>query len=801
MAAQQGLSIRPQSTLDTVQEILEGLAARHHADEVLTAVKHIPAREAEYRPMPEWIRPELAAAYRAKGIEKLYSHQAASAELARAGKNFVVVTPTASGKTLCYNLPVLNAVLENPDTRALYLFPTKALAQDQLTELHDLATRLDDCFGVFTYDGDTPSDARKAIRERGHVIVTNPDMLHTGILPHHTKWTRVFENLRYIVLDELHTYRGVFGSHLTNVLRRLARIAEFYGSKPQFICCSATIANPGELASQLIEKPDVKVIEENGAPAAEKLFVFYNPPMINRNLGIRRSYLNETTRLAKELLARKLQTIVFANSRLHTEVLLTYLQRANRPGPGEPEPIRGYRGGYLPGERREIERGLRDGRIRGVVATNALELGIDIGSLDASVMAGYAGSIAATWQRAGRAGRRNGSSCAVMVASSAPLDQFIVQNPDYFFGRSPEHAYVQPDNLEILVNHLKCAAFELPVTAEDKFGAADIQNLCERMAEAGFLHKSGSNWHWVQEAYPADTVSLRSVTSDNFIIIDITGHPETTEDGEPEVIGEVDFSSALTTVHPKAIYIHGGQQYHVERLDFDKRKAYVKSVNVDYYTDAIRYTQVRVLEIAEEERIAGPAMRVHGDVLVRSQVVGFKKIKFFTNENIGAGKLELPENEMHTTAFWITLENKLLTSLPYALSDRQSGIFGLLYAMASMATLLLMCDGRDLGTAVGERPPSPGVGADWQEFSPASNDPTQMKEFFEPNLYLYDAYPGGIGFSEPLFKVHEILLRKTREMITGCPCDKGCPSCVGPAGEKCEKTKEAALAILERLSA
>jgi DEAD/DEAH box helicase domain-containing protein len=800
-APQQGLSVRPQSTLDTVQEILEGLASRYRADEVLTAVKHIPAREAEYRPMPDWVRPELAAAYRAKGIDKLYSHQAASAELARAGKNFVVVTPTASGKTLCYNLPVLNAVLENPDTRALYLFPTKALAQDQLTELHDLATRLDDCFGVFTYDGDTPSDARKAIRERGHVIVTNPDMLHTGILPHHTKWTRVFENLRYIVLDELHTYRGVFGSHLTNVLRRLARIAEFYGSKPQFICCSATIANPGELASQLIEKPDVKVIEENGAPAAEKLFVFYNPPMINRNLGIRRSYLNETTRLAKELLARKLQTIVFANSRLHTEVLLTYLQQANRPGPGEPEPIRGYRGGYLPGERREIERGLRDGRIRGVVATNALELGVDIGSLDASVMAGYAGSIAATWQRAGRAGRRSGSSCAVMVASSAPLDQFIVQNPDYFFGRSPEHAYVQPDNLEILVNHLKCAAFELPVTVEDKFGAVDVQNLCERMGEAGFLHKSGGSWHWVQEAYPADTVSLRSVTSDNFIIIDISGHPETTEDGEPEVIGEVDFSSALTTVHEKAIYIHGGQQYHVERLDFDERKAYVKSVNVDYYTDAIRYTQVRVLEIAEEAPIPGPALRAHGDVLVRSQVVGFKKIKFFTNENIGAGKLELPENEMHTTAFWITLENKLLTELPYALSDRQSGIFGLLYAMASMATLLLMCDGRDLGTAVGERPPSPGVGADWQEFSPATTDPAQMKEFFEPNLYLYDAYPGGIGFSEPLYRVHEILLQKTREMIHGCPCEKGCPSCVGPAGEKCEKTKEAALAILEKLCA
>jgi DEAD/DEAH box helicase domain-containing protein len=795
-----GLAVRASTTLETVQEALGALVARYRADEVLTAVRHIAAREAQFRAMPAWVRPELAAAYHAKGIEKLYTHQAAAAELAHAGKNFVVVTPTASGKTLCYNLPVLNAVLGNADTRALYLFPTKALAQDQLAELHDLAKRLDDCFGVFTYDGDTPSDARRAIRERGHVILTNPDMLHTGILPHHTKWTRVFENLRYIVLDELHTYRGVFGSHLANVLRRLARIAEFYGSKPQFICCSATIANPGELAAQLIAEP-VQVVEENGAPAAEKLFVFYNPPMVNRNLGIRRSYLNETTRVAKELLARKLQTIVFANSRLHTEVLLTYLQQANRPGPGEAEPVRGYRGGYLPGERREIERGLRDGRIRGVVATSALELGIDIGSLDASVMAGYAGSIASTWQRAGRAGRRSGTSCAVMVASSAPLDQFIVQHPDYFFGRSPEHAYVQPDNLEILVNHLKCAAFELPLGSEERFGDVDLPGLCERMSEAGFLHRSGGNWHWVQEAYPADTVSLRSVTSDNFVIIDTTGGTNRDEDGEPEVIGEVDFSSALTTVHPKAIYLHQGQQYHVERLDFEQRKAYVKSVNVDYYTDAIRYTQVRVLEIAEEQRIEGPAARAHGDVLVRSQVVGFKKIKFFTNENIGAGKLELPENEMHTTAFWITLERKLLAGLPYALSDRQNGILGLLYAMASMASLLLMCDGRDLGTAVGERPAGPGVEAEWQEFSATLGNPTEMKEFFEPNLYLYDAYPGGIGFSEPLFRVHDILLRRTRELVLGCPCEQGCPSCVGPAGEKCEKTKEAALAILQRLCA
>src|SRR5690349_8192255 len=629
-------------------------------------------------------------------------------------------------------------------------------------------------------------------------------MLHTGILPHHTKWMRLFENLRYIVLDELHTYRGVFGSHLANVLRRLARIARFYGSKPQFICCSATIANPGELAAQLIES-ETEVVEENGAPAGEKLFVFYNPPMVNRNLGIRRSYINEATRVAKEILGRKLQTIVFANSRLHTEVILTYLQQANTPKPGQPEPIRGYRGGYLPGERREIERGLRDGRILGVVATNALELGIDVGSLDACVMAGYPGSIASTWQRAGRAGRRTGSSCAVLVASSAPLDQFIVQHPDYFFGRSPEHAYVQPDNLEILINHLKCAAFELPLSPSEKFGGVDLGALCERMAEAGFLHRSGEHWHWVQEAYPADTVSLRAVTAENFVIIDTSGHEDggftnnDQTDGAPEVIGETDFSSALTTLHPSAIYLHQGQQYHVDKLDFDRRKAYVHPVNVDYYTDAIRYTQVRVLEIANEERIAGPAARAHGDVLVRSQVIGFKKIKFFTNENVGAGKLELPENEMHTTAFWITLDRALVAALPFSVSDRQGGMFGLLHALESVATLLLMCDRRDIGTAIGERPPSPGIEAEWEAIPDVHEGPAEMKELFEPNLYLYDAYPGGIGFSEPLFRACDLLLRRTRELISACPCEKGCPSCVGPVGEKAEEAKAAALEILRRL--
>jgi DEAD/DEAH box helicase domain-containing protein len=826
-----------------ILDALASLAQRKANDAVFTSVRHFPARDAQWAEFPAWVDGALVAAYLSKGVRRPYSHQAAAGEAVHSGKNVVIVTPTASGKTLCYNLPVLNAILKNPDTRALYLFPTKALAQDQLTELQDLNQRLDSCFGVFTYDGDTPSDARKSIRERSHIVLTNPDMVHTGILPHHTRWTRLFENLRYIVLDELHTYRGVFGSHLCNVLRRLRRIAHFYGSRPQFICSSATIANPQELASRLLET-DIEVLSGNGAPAGEKIFAFYNPPVVNRALGIRRSYINESARVAQEFLKRGSQTIVFANSRLHTELLLTYLRQANSPLPGKPENLRGYRGGYLPNERREIERGLREGAIRGVVCTNALELGIDVGSLDAVVMAGYPGTISATWQRAGRAGRREGSSCAVLVASSSALDQFIVRHPDYFFSNTPEHAFIQPDNLEILVNHLKCAAFELPLSPEEHFGNVGLAELCARLSEAGFLHFAGNYYHWTQEAYPADAVSLRSVTSDNFVIIDITG--------QPDVIGEVDFSSALTTLHEKAIYLHDGGQFHVEHLDFKERKAYVKRVDVDYYTDAIRYTQVRVLEIAETRRGSsspeghGPGANgsdalstsksmderppdcpaasplatnshSHGDVLVRSQVVGFKKLKFFTNENVGAGKLELPENEMHTTAYWITLERRLLESLPYSMSERQSGMFGLLHALESVATLLLMCDRRDLGTAIGERPPLPGnESAMAQQVAPllaevtpgveassqcANGSFANASEFFEPNLYLYDAYPGGIGFSEPLFRAHDLLMHHTRELITACACEQGCPSCVGPSGDLAPRAKEAALAILNRLCA
>ncbi len=837
MRAGEGLAPVP-SALAEIREKFKGSPARGG----VTVFKHFPAREARTAAIPAFLPTRLLEALKARGIASLYTHQARACELAREGKNVVVVTPTASGKTLCYNLPILGELIENPEARAMYLFPTKALSQDQLVELNRWTEKLGDDIRTFTYDGDTPQDARKAIRARGNLVISNPDMLHAGILPHHTKWQRLFENLRYVVIDELHYYRGVFGSHLANVLRRMKRIAQFYGSRPQFICTSATIANPAELAARILEE-DVVLIDENGAPSAEKYLLFYNPPVVNPQLGIRRSYLNETRRIARTFLERGLQTIVFANSRLATEILVTYLKEDFSRAPLAPEAVRGYRGGYLPLERREIERDLRNGRLLGVVATNALELGIDIGSLDVAVLAGYPGTISSTWQRIGRAGRRQGTSAAVLVASSAPLDQFMVQNPDYFFGRSPEHGYVNPDNLFILLNHLKCAAFELPLREDEKFGALDLRRLCRHLEEVGFLHHTTDGWHWVSESYPADAISLRSVSSDNFVIVDNTA--------EPKVIGETDFTSALTTLHEKAIYIQDGQQYHVERLDYDDRKAYVHQVTSEYFTDAISYTKIKVLERFDSAPV-GPASKNHGEVQVNTQVVGFKKIKFHTMENVGAGELTLPEQEMHTTAFWLTLPSEFMAGLPYNSTDRLDGVKGLANALEAVATLLVMCDARDLGRAVGENGESRrqnaeggrqnvdedsgfgiqgpedrsqesedrsqnaengiqdsgfGIQAEEINHSPSADDGDESEiqnlksKIFEPNIYLYDKYPGGVGLSEPLFRMSDSLLEKTQRLIASCPCPSGCPSCVGPIGEVGEKGKEVALEILRRLSA
>ncbi len=771
----------------------------------VTALRTVPAAEARYAPWPELIDPRLRAALESRGVRQLYTHQAASLEFALSGRNVVVTTPTASGKTLCYNAPVLSTVLADPSTRALYLFPTKALAQDQLAELKELTALVNEAaateISAFTYDGDTPQDARRAIRTRAHIVLSNPDMVHSGILPHHPKWARLFENLRFVVIDELHAYRGVFGSHLGNVLRRLRRICRHYGSDPIFVCSSATIANPRELAERLTERP-FELVEESGAPRGEKAFLFVNPPVVNKELGIRRSYLSEARRVAGEFLKRQLQLIVFCQSRLSTEILTTYLKDDFEGPPGTPEQVRGYRGGYLPLRRREIERGLREGLVRAVVATNALELGIDIGALDTVVMAGYPGTIASTWQRAGRAGRRQGRSAAVMVASSAPIDQFVVRNPSYFFDASPEHALINPDNLHILLDHVKCAAFELPFGADERFGLEEVQEILRLLAEEGFVHlvddAGAGQWNWTSESYPADAVSLRSISSDNFVVVDTTRGAD--------IIGETDFTSALSTLHEKAIYLVEGRLFQVEKLDFEGRKAYVRSVECDYYTDAITYSRVTILDVFNSEAAIVPpaspdavpestlpampafALKSHGDVRVVSRVVGFKKIKFYTNENVGSGELDLPEQQMHTTAYWLTLSRMLMTSLPFSLEDRRDGVAGLAFAMKQVAQLLLMCDRQDLGLSIGA--------GDEGAVTDAAHVPDDLDE---PRIFLYDSYPGGIGFSEPLFGMHDALLADTRRLIAGCPCDHGCPTCVGPAGESGARAKAVSLAILNRL--
>ncbi len=741
------------------------------------AVRQQPAREARYAEFPQTLDSRVAKALGERGIQQLYTHQAASIEQSLAGKNVVVVTPTASGKTLCYNLPVAHTLLNDPAARALYLFPTKALAEDQRLELQRLNDSLGAPFVCHSYDGDTPSDARRSIRDKANVILTNPDMLHTGILPQHTKWAKLFENLRYFVIDELHFYRGVYGSHLGNVIRRLKRICEFYGSAPQFICCSATIANPNALA-QAITEQQVVTVDDNGAPSGERHFVFYNPPVVNAQLGIRRSYLHETRRIAVELIRQKQQTLVFTNSRLATEILTTYLKDACSQLPFSNEAVRGYRGGYLPKERRHIEQGLRNGDIRTVVATNALELGVDIGGLDAVVLAGYPGSIASTLQRAGRAGRRQSSSIAVFVASSAPLDQYIVEHPEYFFSGAPEEAHINPDNLEIMLSHLKCAAFELPLRDGETYGKHDLQGMCRFLSEdLKLLHHSGDCWHWVHDSYPADSVSLRAVTSDNFLVVDITR--------DHQIIGEVDFPSALTTLHEKAIYLHDARQYQVEKLDYDGRKAFVREVDSDYFTDAIVYTQVSELANLENRPVnsISPAVSAQGEVRVKRQVVGFKKIKFYTLENVGAGQLSLPEQEMHTTAFWIHFPTGFFGEdfAAFTTADLQDGLHGLGNVLKTVGSVLLLSDPRDLSAAV-------------------LDDSALKQTEFEPDVVIYDNYPGGIGQSEPLYRRQGELFKAALELVSRCGCEAGCPSCVGPNTEVGARGKEGAFRILQKLA-
>ncbi|MGE5596614.1 MAG: DEAD/DEAH box helicase [Hyphomicrobiales bacterium] len=744
--------------------VAEAIVAELEGKPTDVTVRRLEAREARYGEWPEGIDPRLVEVLAKRGIERPYVHQAAAMGEALAGRNVVVVTPTASGKTLCYNAPVLSTVLRNRSARALYLFPTKALAQDQLDELHGLITDLGEEIGTFTYDGDTPGDARRAVRAAGHIVLTNPDMLHTAVLPHHTKWTKLFESLEYVVIDELHMYRGVFGSHVANVIRRLRRICQFYGSDPTFILCSATIANPGELARALVGD-DVTLADDNGAPAGERLVVVYNPPVVNRELGIRQSSLKATRDIAARLIRSGVQTIAFAPSRVRVELLLTYLREALRNKPGDAERVAGYRGGYLPNERRRIERGLRDGSVRCVVATNALELGIDIGGMGASVVMGYPGALASLWQQFGRAGRRHETSLFVLVASSNPLDQYVCANPDFVFERSVERGLINPDNLFVLGSHLKCAAFELPFTAGEVFGPHTDEFL-DILYEEGVLQRSGNRYHWMSEAYPAEQVSLRTASTDNFVIIE--------QGPQPKVIGECDRPSAPLLIHEDAIYIHRGQQYQVEYLDWDDKKAYVTPVSVDYYTDAQLAVELKVLESFRQEGAAAGSHEL-GEVAITYLATIFKKVKLHTHENVGWGKIAIPEENLHTSAYWLSFDEAASRGL--GRDELAAGLSGIAHLMRNLAPVYCLCDARDIGSEAQVRSPH-----------------NQL-----PTVFLYDSIPGGVGLTETLFELRDQLVEASLAVLRTCECENGCPSCVGPQVEQQSPAKRAAQRLLERL--
>jgi DEAD/DEAH box helicase domain-containing protein len=782
---------------DPVRRLSARLRRRYRGR--ITGELVIPARPARVTELPAELHPKLRAALVGRGIERLYTHQREAWDRIRDGRHTVVVTPTASGKTLCYNLPVLQQALESGG-KALYLFPTKALSQDQVAELMELNEAGELGIRAYTFDGDTPGDARKAVRTKGDIVVSNPDMLHQGVLPHHTKWAQFFENLRFVVIDEMHTYRGVFGSHVANVLRRLRRICRFYGADPVFVLSSATIANPAELAQQLIGDP-VAAVTESGAPAGEKHLLLWNPPVINADLGIRASARSQATRIARMAVRGRMKTIVFARTRLMVEVLTKYLKDVFDADPRKPARVFAYRGGYLPTERRSTEKALRAGDVDCVIATSALELGVDIGALDVCVLTGYPGTIAATWQRFGRAGRRNRAALGVLVASSDPLDQYIVRNPEFFLGASPEHARIDPDQLLILLDHVRCAAFELPFRRGDRFGGEDLEALLDYLAEQGVLHRESDRWHWTEDSYPANSVSLRSVAEGNFVVVDTT-------DGGKRIIAEVDYSSAPETLYEGAIYMVQASPYQVERLDWEGRKAYVRQTRVDYYTDAIDYTRLKILDRFEQAGVPAAAT-ARGEVHLVRRIPGYKKIRYYTHENIGYGNINLPDQEMHTTAVWWQVRPERLAEAFPSRQQALDGFLGAAYAMHHVAALRVMSEPQDLGRAVGDGDArwfaTVGSNGRGQIRQPDGAElDAERQAVFHPALFLYDNYPGGVGLSAPLFDRRAEVVRDARALVAACGCGAGCPACVGPILASEEQRgfspRVAALTVLDLLT-
>ena len=847
---------------------IEGLLSRWKTDPQtapnIPVWRTSPARQADLRAFPADLPEVLASGLVGRGIQSLYSHQAQAWEAFRRGENIVIATGTASGKTLAYNLPVLTTLVEHPEVTSLYLFPTKALSQDQLSQLDPFQGSVRNIKAAI-YDGDTPASRRADIRKQANLLFTNPDMLHTGILPHHTNWASFFRNLRFVVIDELHTYRGVFGSHVANVIRRLKRVAGFYGAAPQFILTSATIGNPQELAGRLIESP-VTLVDKDGSARGERHFLIYNPPVVDPALGIRKSASQESVRLAQDLLAQDVQTVVFTRSRRSVEILLTYLQEVS-PGTGggnsrsgnrpSSTPIRGYRSGYLPAQRREIEKGLRDGSIRMVVATNALELGIDIGGLEAALLVGYPGTIASTWQQAGRAGRGDGAAAAVFIATANPLDQFLAHHPDYFFARSPEQALVDPDHLLILLSHLRSAAFELPFSAQEGFGdlpADKLKEYLDFLVSSQDLHLSGEKYFWMADAYPAAAVSLRSASPENVLL--------QLEDGQKRrILGEVDLASAAWMVHPRAIYLHEGQQYFVQDLNLSRNTATLIPVALDYFTEPLRQTTVSLLATLDQAACTAPSgageccNRAYGELQVTSQVTGFRKRQWLGGENLGEEPLDLPPSELQTTGYWLTLSEQTIEELRargkwtndannygpgwdklreavrrrdgfrcqvcgtaesgnrqhevhHRTPFRQFNSAAEANRLGNLVTLCPSCHRKaeaslrmksglaGLATVLGGLAPL-FLMCDRGDLGVYA-DPTAMV-FNNPSVVLYDQVPAGIGFSRKLFEIHSEMLLRAMELVESCECEDGCPSCVGPAGENGAGGKGETLAILRLL--
>lgn len=775
----------PWSEARGVDAVVAGWLASGTVRRCLAAERLIGESSGTGAPIPADLPPGLRHALGARGVSELYSHQAEAIAAARAGRHVVVATPTASGKSLCFHLPVIEALAQDPTASALFVYPTKALSRDQEHNLRELIGEAGFSMPATVYDGDTPGDARRVARERCRVLLTNPDMLHAGILPNHARWAGFLQGLRYVVLDELHTYRGVFGSHMAHVIARLRRVARFHGSEPTFVMATATIGNPAEHAARLIgvSPDDVVMVDRSGAPRASRHFFMYNPPIVNEELGIRASSLKRAVSLTADLVRARVPSIVFGPSRNSVEVMLKYL-RAEVGDVAGPNAIMAYRGGYLPETRRAVEAGLRNGEILCVVATNALELGIDIGDLDAVVCVGYPGSVAATWQRFGRAGRRGTTSIALLVCSSDALDQYLARDPDYLLGSGAEEARIDPGNTEVLIQHLKCATFEAPFRISSAgarpakpepatgeryltLDSEDTRSALEYLQSHGLVHESAGAFHWSGEAFPANNVSLRNIGWDNFVIIDVA---------TDKSIAELDWRAAHTMLHEQAIYQHDAEQFQVERLDYDNHKAFVRKVAPDYFTTALTYRTVVVIE-ESTSRPFGAARIGLGDVKVEEKVTGYKKIKFFTHENAGYGDVFLPEMQLHTTSFWLTLPEALVVRLGAPRAAIVDGLRGVGRALELVSTLALMCDPRDIGQTLGDG------GSPEEDRAPGRDPFSGRTGGFDPTVFLFDALPGGVGLAPRIYERADELLERARDLIDSCDCDAGCPACVGPTEE------------------